>query len=114
MQSPDMFEPERFLEGTAAAKERPAHGWIPFGDGGRGCVGAKFGSEEAVLTLVRAWSALTISAEGALGHVFATVSSACRLQHVFIALCAGCSTSITFRKHSDCRLQQHISYLMLF
>ena len=67
MQSPEAFEPERFLEGTAAAKERPAHGWIPFGDGGRGCVGAKFGSEEAVLTLVRAWSAL--SAKGAPGHV---------------------------------------------
>ena len=47
-----MFEPERFLEGTAAAALRPAHGWIPFGDGGRGCPGAKFGAEEAVLTLV--------------------------------------------------------------
>ncbi len=52
-QDPDAFEPERFLAGTAAAAARPAHGWIPFGDGARGCPGAKFGTEEAVLTLVR-------------------------------------------------------------
>ena len=45
--------PERFLEGTAAAAARPAHGWIPFGDGARGCPGAKFGTEEAILTLAR-------------------------------------------------------------
>ena len=52
-QDPEAFEPERFLAGTAAAAARPAHGWIPFGDGARGCPGAKFGTEEAVLTLVR-------------------------------------------------------------
>ena len=45
--------PERFLEGTAAAAARPAHGWIPFGDGARGCPGANFGTEEAILTLAR-------------------------------------------------------------
>ena len=53
MQDPDVFEPERFLPGTAAAAARPAHGWIPFGEGARACPGAKFGTEEAVLTLVR-------------------------------------------------------------
>ena len=52
-QDPEAFVPERFLEGTAAAAARPAHGWIPFGDGARGCPGAKFGTEEAILTLVR-------------------------------------------------------------
>lgn len=52
-QDPEAFVPERFLEGTAAAAARPAHGWIPFGDGARGCPGAKFGTEEAVLTLAR-------------------------------------------------------------
>ena len=34
--------PERWLEGTPEAAARPAHGWAPFGDGVRACIGTRF------------------------------------------------------------------------
>ena len=42
MKDPERFLPERFIEGTPEAAERPQHGWVPFGDGVRSCIGMRF------------------------------------------------------------------------
>ena len=42
LQDPERFMPERWLEGTPEAAARPAHGWCPFGDGVRACIGTRF------------------------------------------------------------------------
>ena len=41
-QDPERFIPERWLEGTPEAAARPMHGWCPFGDGVRACIGTRF------------------------------------------------------------------------
>jgi cytochrome P450 len=43
---PDVFRPERFLDG-----QPPAHTWIPFGGGARRCIGAGFALLEAGVVL---------------------------------------------------------------
>jgi cytochrome P450 len=48
--NPSGFDPGRFLPG---AQERHRYAWIPFGGGKRGCVGAGFARQEAVLVLAR-------------------------------------------------------------
>lgn len=48
--NPSGFDPGRFLPG---APERHRYAWIPFGGGRRGCVGAGFARQEAVLVLAR-------------------------------------------------------------
>jgi cytochrome P450 len=48
--NPSGFDPGRFLP---AAPERHRYAWIPFGGGKRGCVGAGFARQEAVLVLAR-------------------------------------------------------------
>ena len=48
--NPSGFDPDRFLPG---APERHRYAWIPFGGGKRGCVGAGFARQEAVLVLAR-------------------------------------------------------------
>ncbi len=48
--NPSGFDPGRFLPG---APERHRYAWIPFGGGKRGCVGAGFARQEAVLVLAR-------------------------------------------------------------
>ena len=47
--NPSGFDPRRFLPG---APERHRYAWIPFGGGKRGCVGAAFARQEAVLLVV--------------------------------------------------------------
>jgi cytochrome P450 len=44
------FDPSRFL---SPAPERHRYAWIPFGGGKRGCIGAGFARQEAVLVLAR-------------------------------------------------------------
>ena len=48
--NPAGFDPERFLPG---APERHRYAWLPFGGGKRGCIGAGFALQEAVLILAR-------------------------------------------------------------
>lgn len=48
--NPAGFDPGRFLPG---APQRHRYAWIPFGGGKRGCIGAGFGRQEAVLVLAR-------------------------------------------------------------
>jgi cytochrome P450 len=48
--NPSGFDPGRFLSG---APQRHRYAWIPFGGGRRGCVGAGFARQEAVLALAR-------------------------------------------------------------
>jgi cytochrome P450 len=48
--NPSGFDPARFLPG---APERHRYAWIPFGGGKRGCIGAGFARQEAVLVLAR-------------------------------------------------------------
>jgi cytochrome P450 len=46
---PDVFRPERFLQGGDASKEA----YMPFGEGTRSCVGQRYAWQEAVLAFVR-------------------------------------------------------------
>lgn len=48
--NPAGFDPARFLPSTP---ERHRYAWIPFGGGKRGCIGAGFARQEAVLILAR-------------------------------------------------------------
>jgi cytochrome P450 len=48
--NPAGFDPRRFLPG---APERHRYAWLPFGGGKRGCIGAGFARQEAVLVLAR-------------------------------------------------------------
>lgn len=48
--SPEGFDPSRFLPGNAS--ERHRYAWIPFGGGRRGCVGKGFAMSETVIALV--------------------------------------------------------------
>jgi cytochrome P450 len=48
--NPAGFDPARFLP---SAPERHRYAWIPFGGGKRGCIGAGFARQEAVLLLAR-------------------------------------------------------------
>jgi cytochrome P450 len=48
--NPAGFDPTRFLPG---APERHRYAWLPFGGGKRGCIGAGFARQEAVLVLAR-------------------------------------------------------------
>jgi cytochrome P450 len=48
--NPAGFDPSRFL---SPAPERHRYAWIPFGGGKRGCIGAGFARQEAVLVLAR-------------------------------------------------------------
>ena len=41
MQDPDAFQPERFIAGTPEAAAVPEHGWVPFGEGTRACIGLR-------------------------------------------------------------------------
>ena len=40
-QDPEAFLPERFLPGTPEAAAAPEHGWVPFGEGTRACIGLR-------------------------------------------------------------------------
>ena len=48
--NPAGFDPRRFLPG---APDRHRYAWLPFGGGKRGCIGAGFARQEAVLVLAR-------------------------------------------------------------
>jgi cytochrome P450 len=61
--APHAFRPERFLStaaGGEAAARHPA-AWMPFGAGPRQCIGARFATCEAVLTLARLFRALELA-----------------------------------------------------
>ena len=42
LQEPERYLPERFIEGTPECAAKPAHGYLPFGDGLRQCIGLRF------------------------------------------------------------------------
>ena len=46
MQEPEKYLPERFMEGTPEFAAKPAHGYLPFGDGVRACIGLRFARME--------------------------------------------------------------------
>lgn len=48
-ESPDLFDPDRFLPSRSAG--RPAEAWCPFGLGGRRCIGEDFALMEATLAI---------------------------------------------------------------
>ena len=41
-QEPERYLPERFMEGTPEHAAKPQHGYLPFGDGQRQCIGLRF------------------------------------------------------------------------
>ena len=41
MQDPDAYLPERFMPNTPEAAAVPEHGWVPFGEGTRACIGLR-------------------------------------------------------------------------
>lgn len=41
-QDPERFLPERLLEGSPEYEEGIYKKWLPFGDGARACIGARF------------------------------------------------------------------------
>lgn len=41
-QEPEKYLPERFIEGTPECLAKPLHGYLPFGDGLRQCIGLRF------------------------------------------------------------------------
>ena len=49
LQEPEKYLPERFMEGTPEAAAKPAHGYLPFGDGTRACIGLRFARMEVSL-----------------------------------------------------------------
>ena len=51
LQEPDKYLPERFMEGTPEAAAKPAHGYLPFGDGTRACIGLRFARMEVRVTV---------------------------------------------------------------
>eukprot|EP00884_Botryococcus_braunii_P022849 jgi/Botrbrau1/9248/Bobra.180_1s0009.1 len=61
--NPEEFIPERFVEGTPEAAERPQYSYIPFGDGTRACIGLRFAREEALITLIRMYQQYTFDLE---------------------------------------------------
>lgn len=56
---PEVFRPERFIEGSAEAANRHPNAYLPFGIGPRKCIGYKFALEEAVIALVQLFRTLT-------------------------------------------------------
>jgi cytochrome P450 len=50
---PEVFRPERFLEGSPEAAARHPCAYLPFGVGPRRCIGWRFALEEAVICLVQ-------------------------------------------------------------
>eukprot|EP00887_Chlorella_sp_A99_P004737 scaffold4.g4737.t1 len=56
---PEAFIPERFLPGTPEAATSMLDAFMPFGLGARRCIGYRFATQEAVLTLVRLYSDLS-------------------------------------------------------
>lgn len=46
LQEPEKYLPERFIEGTPEFAAKPAHGYLPFGDGVRACIGLRFARME--------------------------------------------------------------------
>ena len=61
-EDPDRFDPQRWLDGRAAAV--PRGGFIPFSDGPRKCVGEHFARAEALIiiaTLARRWELRRVS-----------------------------------------------------
>jgi cytochrome P450 len=48
-EAPDLFDPSRFLPGSREAIDRFAY--LPFGAGPRGCIGASFALQEAIIVL---------------------------------------------------------------
>ncbi|HVR29906.1 MAG TPA: cytochrome P450 [Thermoanaerobaculia bacterium] len=55
----EAFDPDRFA--PAAARERPANAFKPFGNGQRACIGRQFATHEAVLALALVLHRLEIS-----------------------------------------------------
>ena len=41
MQDPEAYLPERFMPDTPEAAAVPEHGWVPFGEGTRACIGLR-------------------------------------------------------------------------
>ncbi|BDA40684.1 Cytochrome P450 3A12 [Coccomyxa sp. Obi] len=58
-QEPERYLPERFIEGTPEYAAKPAHGYLPFGDGLRQCIGLRFAIMEAKITLIRLYQRFT-------------------------------------------------------
>ncbi|GAX81208.1 hypothetical protein CEUSTIGMA_g8640.t1 [Chlamydomonas eustigma] len=59
-EDPEAFKPERFMPGSNSVKP---NAFIPFGVGGRMCIGYKFALQEAKVALIRMYSALTFALE---------------------------------------------------
>ena len=51
LQDPEKYLPERFMEGTPEAAAKPAHGYLPFGEGTRACIGLRFARMEVSSTV---------------------------------------------------------------
>jgi cytochrome P450 family 135 len=58
---PDVFAPERFLDG-AGGRAPGTYGWIPFGGGRRRCLGAAFATLEMRLVIERVLAQVELSA----------------------------------------------------
>jgi len=58
-ESPSEFRPERFLKGAPGFKPHHPYAHLPFGAGGRQCIGMRFALEEATIALVRFYQKYT-------------------------------------------------------
>ncbi|KAK9827982.1 hypothetical protein WJX81_005128 [Elliptochloris bilobata] len=62
-QDPEAYLPERYMPGTPEAAAVPEHGWVPFGEGTRACIGLRFALEEAKIALLRLCQRFTFELE---------------------------------------------------
>lgn len=67
---PEAFVPERFIRGSSEAAKVKPHAWKAFGDGLRGCIGQKYGMEEAIITLVTIYQRFTFELEAGQVRIF--------------------------------------------
>ena len=75
LQNPERFIPERWLEGTPEAAAQPTHGWCPFGDGVRACIGTRF--------------ALAVRSHAEISHrVWHAFAVRCQYMHGVVCGCA--------------------------
>ncbi len=86
-QEPERYLPERFMEGTPEYEAKPQHGYLPFGDGTRQCIGLRFAIMEARCTFLCS-SKTDVNRAGFLSR------TAAAKDRLAAAVCRACETAV--------------------